>query len=172
MVVGAGVRSLRRRDLLSQFGDLGILGGGKLVSFGQHPLVCLVLPAELHREAHNVLAGQRRGSPSEGRIKLGAGGHNLRPGGVAEGRPHDDVVQLAQHIQGCSRWDRPGLVDGEVAELADQVELVGDAHPNEVLEGRVADPRREIVAVGEGKTGHVVEMLDHALDGPAAIETR
>ena len=108
----------------------------------------------------------------EGRVELLPGRHRLRVGRVVERRPHDDVEQLAQHLQRGLRRDRPVLVDGGVADLADQVQLLRDPDADLGLEAGVVDPGREVVLVGRRQSQDVVEVADELLDRPAAVEAR
>ena len=79
-------------------------------------------------------------------------------------------MQLADDLERGRRRDRAGVVDGGVAELADQVQLLRDARPGPRLERRVIDPGGEIVAVGESQPQHLVEVADQFLDRPPTVE--
>ena len=147
MVVRLGVGGLRGRDLRLERRDLGVLGRRQVVLLGERLGMGLVLRLELRRELDQLVARQRRQLRGERRVELLAGRHALRVRRVAVGREHDDVEQLAQHLQRGLRLDRAALVGGGVADPADQVELLRDPDADLGLERRVVDPCREVVLV-------------------------
>ena len=57
------------------------------------------------------------------------------------------MEQLTQHRERSVGRDGLGLVDGGIAQFADQVELGVDAVAGDVLEAGVVGPSREIVLI-------------------------
>ena len=169
--VGRGLR-LGGGDLGLQLGDLRIACGYKLVLLGQRAGVGLVLLLELRSKPGDVLARQRCGLCSQGRVELCLQRHHRRRRGVVVGRPDDDVEQLAQH-RGRHVWaDLSVLVHRGVGDAADRGQLLGNALRHLGLERGVADLGRQVVAIRERQGEDVVEVADELLDHPTAVEAR
>jgi hypothetical protein len=158
------------RDLLAQPCGLHFVCLDQVVALGELALVGFVLSTELLGEADDVVAGEGRGRSGESRVELSSGRHGLSARRVAVGRPHDHMEELAQGIDRGPRRHGSSLVHGEVAELADQGELLCHTGPGEVAEGGVADPGGQVVAVGLGQPRHVVHVADQLLDGATRVE--
>jgi len=134
--------------------------------------VRFVLRPELRGELHQLPARQRCQLRCERRVELLPRRHRLRVGRVSERREHDDVKELAQHLQRRLVLDRFAFVRGGISDPADQVELLRDAVADLRLEGCVADPSCQIVLVWRRQLRHVVEVPDQLLDRPTTVEAR
>ena len=170
VVVDRGLGLLGGGDLGAEFGDLGVLLGGDLVTFGQGLGVGGVLGGEFAAELDELLARDGAALRGLGRIEQGAGGHCGRVGRVVQRHPDSDVEQLGHDAARGVDGDE-FVVDGGVADLADRVELVEDLGRNLTDERPVLEPC-ELVVGRVAEAQGVVEMLGELFGGAAAVEAR
>ena len=67
-------------------------------------------------------------------------------------------------------WNWAGPWNGEVAQLANQVELLDDSHPDRALKAGVVDLGGQVGLIRDGQREYVVDEVNELLGGTAAVE--
>lgn len=79
-------------------------------------------------------------------------------------------MELAKNVEGGLLVDRPAVVDGDVADLSDDVGLGEDLRPDRGIEARIAEARVEVGLVGQGETFEVEYDDDDKLDYSTGVK--